>query len=906
MPMIGRSYSPASYFTIFLALFIGCLFGCQNTEKELVIGFSQCTTSDLWRKTMQDDMQRELSFYEGVRLVIKDAQDNNEKQIQHINEFIDEGVDLLIVSPNEAEPLTPHIEKAYRQGIPVLVIDRETTSNLYTAFVGADNFEIGKTAAEFALESFGQDTVRILEIWGLKGSTPAIDRHAGFYEQLMQHPGYQIVASVDGEWQYEKAKERLKPLLDTLKVDLVFAHNDQMGKAAHDVLMTNKKRKGVRIYGVDGLPGSGGGLEMVANGVLNATFLYPTGGEEAIRIAMDVLNGRPVKKDNVLLTTAIHDGNVRTLNLQAEKILSQQQSITRQQQLIASQNQLYQSQRNILYIVSGCLALILLLSVFLFMSLAARRRINESLKQKRKEAERATEQVKEANEAKLRFFTNISHEFRTPLTLILAPIEEMMKHTSRPLREKQELTMVYNNARRLLRLVSQLMDFRKIESNKLKVQAAPHDLVIFIRNIVDAFKSMAERRHIDLQFRHPSPPVAIWFDSNMLDKVLFNLLSNAFNFTADGGFIHVSVTENPSEVVIDIEDNGSGMSEEHVQHAFDRFYVGENYQGKGTGLGLAFSKELVALHGGSINVLSKKHEGTKFTIALRKGRGHFDKAQLTTTTAGYHPDHYLPDEGSLTDPQTSVSDDNRSTILVVEDDDELRAFLVRSLSANFNVITAPAGIEGIKQAQEHIPDLIITDLSLPDLDGFGVVRKVKSDIRTSHIPVVMLTSRDQESNQLEGLKAGAEMYITKPFSLSLLLEGIRSQLRNREMIKRHYGIGGSDDEAPVGEGLNKQFINSFRQLINSNLSNPELNVEAIGEELGMSRVQLYRKVKGTLGCSVHEYLHEARLARAKEMLRNSGSTVAEVAYESGFSSPAYFSTVFKTRYKISPSEYRNR
>ena len=884
--------------------------GCQSADEEIVIGFSQCTGSDLWRKTMHDDMYRELSFYDNARLVIKDAEDDNTQQIQHIKEFIETDVDLLIVSPNEAEPVTPYIEQAYNSGIPVIIIDRESSSNLYTAYIGADNYEIGKAAAEFALQSFDQDTVKVLEVRGLRGSTPAIDRHNGFTEGLAGNEAFEVVASINGEWQYEKALARLNAVIDTVDVNLIFAHNDQMGKAAHEVLVKKKRRKDVQIYGVDGLPGNGGGLEMVTAGILDATFLYPTGGDEAIRLAMDILKGRPVAKDNALITTVIHDGNVRTLKLQAEKILSQQQSIVRQQRLIAEQNSLYKSQRIILYIVSGSLVLILLLAVILIKGLHSKQQINKKLKQKNEEAEQASRQVKEANEAKLKFFTNISHEFRTPLTLILGPVEELLQQKNRPLKEKEELSMVYKNAQRLLRLINQLMDFRKIENNKLQVLASSNDLIVFIDDIVNTFKKVAKAQDIDLQFRHEAKAVEVWFDKDMLDKVLFNLLSNAFKFISEKGFVYVTVKESDATVDIEIEDNGRGMSEEHVSHAFDRFYVGENYKGKGTGLGLALSKDLIELHHGSISVQSKKHVGTKFTVSLKKGHAHFKEAELATVEpAVINDDNHLGlDELNIFSLSTeAVSEEKENTVLIVEDDEQLRQFLSNSLGAYFNTVSASTGREGLKKALEQVPDLIVTDLSLPELDGFGLVKRIKSDMRTSHIPVIMLTSSHQESSQLEGLRSGAELYLTKPFRLSLLLEGIKTQIRNREILKNHYSAyhtsGKDDSNADVD--LNARFLRQFKTLISNNLSNTDFNVETISEELAMSRVQLYRKVKSMLGCSVHDYLNDARLNKAKSMLRDNGLTISDIAYESGFSSPAYFSTAFKAKFNITPTEYKN-
>lgn len=913
----------------FVILQMTCSDGNKRPDgNSFVIGFSQCTSGDEWRRAMHQEMKRELAFYPEVEFLIKDAQDDNERQIQHIQTFIKQKVDLLIVSPNEANPITPAVEQAIQNNIPVIIIDRRTTSDVYTSFVGADNYEIGKTAGEYVVELL-KGGGKVLEITGLPGSSPAILRSKGFGDALAQHPNIEVVGKINGQWQENIVNQRLADTLLTFKaVDLVFAHNDVMARGAYNIFKNAHSihQNKIKFIGVDGLAGENGGIEMVMDSVLDATFLYPTGGEDAIQIAMDILQRRAFKKENILQTTIIDERNVRVLKMQSEKISNQQQDIERQQSRIDEQIKIYKNQRNLISILVISLLAALVLGANALYNLQqkqiANKKLaaqNEEIVQQRNKIIEMAEAAKVANEAKLKFFTNISHEFRTPLTLILGPVEEILNSSiaTKNKHLRRDLKLIRANAIRLLRLVTQLMDFRKIEHNKMRVRASEQNAIEFIQEIMSAFERTAKRESIDFRLITFEQELLVWFDVNMLDKVLFNLYSNAFKFIRKvDGKIYTTITKEEETVRISVEDNGRGMSPEHVKHAFDRFYRGEDYSTIGTGLGLSLSKELINLHKGEILLFSKKGVGTKFDIILPLGNAHFlphERVAQADHVSSY--EHYRiqveADETAdlLSTSPTTIKKD--TTILLIEDNDELRTFLKNKFTEFYEVIEAADGEVGWQKSLEFVPDLIICDVMLPRKDGLTIVEQLKSDIKTSHIPIILLTAQDTIEQRLKGIGVGADDYISKPFHYALLAEKVKNILYNRQILRARFS-----NELPTktsaksasNDGMNsidRQFVNEFISIVNTNIDNPNFNVNVICKQIGMSRVQLYRKVKSLLGYSVSDYIKTIRLKKAQQLLSETDLPISEIAFAVGFASAAYFSTAFKAKFKISPSEYKN-
>ncbi len=919
-PGLYKHFLPKKWLCLFCSLFLLTTCTSPKEESQYVIGFSQCTAGDDWRKAMHEEMRRELAFYPGISLKIKDAQNNTSKQIQHIKTFIKEGVDVLIVSPNEAAPITPVIEKAFNEGLPVIILDRRTTSNAYTAYLGANNYEIGQIAGKY-IASLLKGKGQITEIWGLPGSSPAQDRHQGFTDALKDYPEIKLNPRIEGNWLKDTAQHKLSVQSELFKQsDLVFAHNDVMALGAYEEFKKNGQERQVRFVGIDALAGPRGGIQMVHDHILDATFLYPTGGEEAIQLAVDILENAPFEKENILQSTVVDSTNVRVMKMQTSRILSQQADIERQENRIQEQIRIYQNQKALLYFLSASLALSLILGIATLLSLRAKQRINRRLGEKNQqivqqgnEIEAMATQVREATEAKVKFFTNISHEFRTLLNLILDPVEDLLALAGD--RGNRDLILVRRNTLRLLRLVNQLMDFRKIENHKMKLQASETELIRFVQDIREAFQRTALKRNIDYRFYHPQAPLLVWIDEDKLDKVLFNLLSNAFKFTKDGGFIHIRIQtdQNAGTLCLEIEDNGRGMSPEHVAHAFDRFYQGEYYRTIGTGLGLSLSKELIKLHHGQITVKSQKGLGTTFQIRLQLGQGHLRPEEMLTQDPQTKPE---PDkllvrsqmeellESTKTNSAVPSSD---TSVLVIEDNADMRNYLRHKLSEFYQVQVAEDGLEGKTVALEHIPDLIICDLRMPHKDGITLIKEFKSDLRTSHIPIIIISAEESIEKHIQGAQVGADAYLTKPVNFNYLQELVQSIFRNREILRSRYTLQLDLEDKPQNlNSVDKKFMNHFVSIIEENVANSSFQVDTLCHEIGLSRVQLYRKVKALFGCTVNDYIKDVRLKKARQLLCENELPIAEIAYEVGFNSPAYFSTAFKARFELTPKEFKEQ
>ncbi|MGF7230487.1 substrate-binding domain-containing protein, partial [Arachidicoccus sp.] len=709
-----------SFLVLLSMIILSALQSCntQKQEKAFKLGFSQCTGEDNWRKTMLEGMKRELSFHPGTELLYRDAHDDNNLQIQQVRDLINQHVDLLLISPNEAQPLTNVVEEAYSKGIPVVVIDRKTSSELYTSFVGADNNKIGELAGQYIAKLLNKEG-NVIEIIGRAGSSPAIERQTGFSYAIKQYSGIKVTATVYGNWLKDEAYTELMKIKDKLsEADVVFAQNDVMALGAYEACKKLGITKKIKFIGVDGLAGPGGGLQLVNDKILDATILYPTGGEEAIQTAFKILNGEPFNKENTLQTFVIDSSNVRSLRLQAEKIHSQQNDIEKQQSLLEKQQHIYRSQSILLNIFIIALILVIILGCITYFILRKNRKINiklaaknnEIMIQRNKLLEMA-EKTQELTEAKFLFFTNISHEFRTPLTLILGPLEDILSSPKLHFSTRANLEMVQKNVLRLLRLVNQLIDFRKADYEKMPLRATQNNLINFVIEITNAFSEMAKKKSIALSLNYNLKELNVWYDKNMLDKVLFNLLSNAFKFTNINGSIKVTIdiTEKKNEVVIEIADTGIGMDEETAKHAFELFYQGNSNTYKGSGLGLSLSKELIKLHHGRIELESKKWQGSSFKIFLPIGNSHLHPNEILEEDAT-SSEQRQEDIKTYTNDILPVSlqqelqelEVKEYSILLIEDSDDLRGFLKYRLAPNYNIYEAATGNIGLSMVENPL------------------------------------------------------------------------------------------------------------------------------------------------------------------------------------------------------------
>jgi signal transduction histidine kinase/DNA-binding response OmpR family regulator len=904
----------------------------RQENKTNLVGFSQCTSDDAWRKTMETEMQNELLYYPSLKLIIKDAKNNSKKQVNDIRELISAGIDILIVSPNESEPLTAIVSEVYRKGIPVIVIDRRVETGDYTAFIGANNYLIGKEAGKYAVRLLNGKG-RIVEIWGLQGSSPARDRHKGFIEEIRKFPEIKIVSSLSGEWEYKGGEMVMNKVMETGEpFDLVYAHNDFMALGAYKAYIEKYKTKRAFFIGVDGLSGPEGGSQAVMDRKLDATLLYPTGGSLAISLSWEILNGKPVSKENELNTLVIDSTNVRALKYQADEILNLHTRIVSSRQILDEQVKRFYSQQFWLILALCSLLVVLVLVGLLFRAFRNKARANRMLEQqkleithKNEELIRISNELEEATKAKLVFFTNISHEFRTPLTLILGPLENILQTKNLSADLKAQLEMMIRNAQRLLRLINQLMDLRKIDNEKMFLQAGYYDMISFTQNIKEAFNELAGQKNIDFTFTSEVKEQMIYFDRDKVDKILFNLLSNAFKFTSSSGTVEIIIRKvmhrfygsEKEALEIEIRDNGPGISEKNIGRIFERFYQADEQQGNiypGTGIGLPLSKSFIELHKGDISVSSKPGSGTSFFIHFQLGKDHLSESEIITIDTEYERiGRNIVDEVTENDEAEGTGSggadrdiySDKPLLMIVEDNVDVARFIKSCLADDYRVMTASNGIEGFEKMYIEEPDLIICDVMMPGMNGLEFTRKLKSDIRTCHIPVILLTALSTHEQKIEGLETGADSYIAKPFNKKHLQVRVKLLIESRQKIRRHYQqdiLSQFTSDSKISK-LDQDFLKKCSAIIEKHITETEYGVEQLSVEVSLSRVHVYRKIKHLTGLSVSEFIRNLKLKKAAAMLSESGKSVAEIAYETGFSSPSYFSKCFKDLFNLTPSEY---
>ena len=850
---------------------------------------------DAWRQAMINDMRIEASNYDDVEIIIKDAQNNNETQIQQIRDLIRQKVDVLIISPYQSEPITAVAEEAYRAGIPTIITDRKVNTDQYTSFVGANNYEIGLAAGNYAANYLPPNAI-ILEIWGLTQTSPAQERHKGFVDALREREDLSF-RKIEGQWLVDTARMELRKLEHPEQIDFVYAHNDMMAIAAREYFMAWDSIRGrdLRIIGVDAVAGAG--LEAVEDRRINASFLYPTGGEQVIRTAMRIIQGEPVDKFIPLRTAPVDHQSARTLLLQADQLQKYRQRIEAQRSRIDGLSDRFYFLRNSLGVISLLMIGFIALSIYAFY-------INRKMRQANRKLISLNAEMKEVTAQKLQFFTNVSHEVRTPLTLILAPLDRLIIS----LRESpyaSDLGLIQKNANRLLRVINQILDFRKVEGKQEKLAVREIDLVPFVGEIKSYFDSMASVRAIAYTFTSSIKQCTLWIDPDLLEKVFVNLLSNAFKFTPEGGSVRIELTEEEDRVFIQVIDTGSGIQPGNLPHLFDRFYTED--RSMGTGIGLHLVKEYIHMHGGEIRVESEPGQRTTFTVCLRKGKAHFEDSDLMETSVS----HQAYEASRLDDSETHkmLSKTYPYTILITEDDDEVRCFLERELSPHFKTRTAANGKDALRVLEEEEISLVVSDVMMPEMNGFELCRMIKSQLPFSHIPVILLTALTDERQRIFGITGGADDYIQKPFHTDYVKIKIIHLLQERQKLRERLLEKLRDNKLLLSEpekveSIDDAFLRKFAEQIEAVYADPEYNVEKLSETLGLSRGHLHRKIKELTGTAPVEFLRTYRLNKATQLLRQNAYTVSEVAYRTGFSSPAYFSKCFKAVYGVTPTEYQ--
>lgn len=921
---------------IYVAIIV-LLTGCAQQPRKYVIGVSQCS-EDIWRDKLNDELK--MGEYLNDSLIVKLASSNDDNVLQNkqINQFVDEGVDLLIVSPNQLSAISKAVERAYDKGIPVILYDRKTNSDKYTAFIGCDNYTIGKSMGTFIAQQL-QGKGRIVEISGLEGSSPALERHRGFMDAIKPYSGLQVVASEGGNWKEEGGIQAMKRILkQTQDFDYVFAHNDRLAWGAYVAARQMRVKRNYKYTGVDGMATEGGGLELVRDGIFEASYLYPTKGDEVIALAMKILKHQPYERDNYLSTSIITQANAALTLMEARDAERQTHNLKTLHKQVDQYLSDYNSQKVMLIGLGLFLFVCLAAAALIFRGYLIKVRLNETLAktngelkrlnvelgEKNEELKRLNEEVLELTHSRLVFFTNISHELRTPLTLIADPVEMLLEDTGIKGKSRELLKMVQRNALALQQLVSNILDFRKIQNGKMELKLYRFDIVKTLTMWVGDFQLTAERKqirlHLDVDDLKGSHEMIA--DQEKISRIVFNLLSNALKYTPAGGEIFVSLKDEGANLRLDVRDTGKGISQDEADQIFERFFQAKG-AASGTGIGLALVKSFVELHHGEARVESEPGKGSDFIVVIpRKQEGdsqviHNDvdivdnsanaSASVSKNVVDESVLQYIDDgDRSRGKVQQLVSENtNRPTVLVIDDNTDIRQYERTLLQDEYVVLEAADGKEGLAVALKEVPDLVICDVMMPVMDGLEFTKQLKTNTATSHIPVIMLTAKNLEEHRAEGYEHGADSYITKPFHSKVLLARIENLLRQRQLLKNLYQ-GTKEAEKEISEAhledRDKQFLKQLQAIIQKNLSDSEFGVEDMGQQIGLSRVQLYRKVKAMTGSSVVDLLRKARLAKARRLLETRSMSVSEVAYEVGFSAPSYFTKCFKEEYGMLPGD----
>lgn len=713
--------------------------GCTpRASYKYKIGVSQCV-GGRWRDKVNNEMLSAQHLYDtDVKVCIINADNNTDRQRQQIDSLINADVDLLVISPNEYKPLSPCVERAKKRGIPVILFERKTSSNDYTAYIGGDNVEAGRAIGTYAAR-LCRDSIHVgrrpvvLEITGQLVMSPDRERYQGFSSVMKKHPELDF-QHIKTNWSLEDSYAATKEWLQAGKpLDVVFCQSDLASFGAYKAAKELGKEKGIYFLGVDALPGEG--IDAVQQGKLAASYIYPTHGEEIIALALRILEHKPYKRTNIIKSMEVTPQNVDEIAINANAMMRQNEYLITIQNKLEDYFGLYHVQRTLLF-VSLVVALILLIAVLLvWRAIVITRRANR--------------QMKELGDEQNRFYTNASHQLRTPLTLIIGPLQQLGESKTLSEGDHELLGIVQRNAEQLLHLVTDVLQFQK-ETQKM--------------------------------IQDPQP------------------------------------------------DDAHAISRRSVQD-------------------------------------------------------------------GQH-DIVVRDQS-----------DELATVLIVDDNDDMRRYLRTLLLDRYYVLEANDGQSGWKLARESVPDLVISDVMMPVMDGLTFCAKLKADPLTSHIPVILLTARSTEQQQAEGLSQGADAYLTKPFSAEVLIAHIVSLLANRQKLKEAFAAEKqqTNDNHEQDEKLStpdKMFMDTLRQAILKNMSNTKLKMDDLGADMGISRVQLYRKVKAMTGMSPVELLKEMRLQRAMKLLKATDKTVAEVAYEVGFGTPGYFSSCFKKQYGKYPTDVK--
>ena len=913
--------------TAITAAFSSC--GGGKSHKRYVIGVSQCS-EDTWRDKLNEELRIAALYYD-VDLRIKSADDDVRLQTEQIDKFAADGVDLLVVAPGQVS-ISPAIDRAWEKGIPVIIFDRRTHSDKYTAYIGADNRAIGSAMAEY-LASSTVPSGRVVELCGLSSSSPAIERGEGFDSLVARRPSVEVVKKVYSDWTEEGAFHVMDSLLTAgcPSFNCLFAHNDRMAMGARRAVIKHGINPStIKFCGIDAMPQQGGGMGLVADGKLFASSIYPTRGDEVMQLAMSILGGKPFRRENRLASALVTQDNARVLLMQNDETVRQQDHLSTLRSRVDKSVDDLNKQRSYLLALLSVVVLLGAACVYVVRAYRSKTLANRQLADSVEQQRQMTRHIEELTHTQLQFFTNVSHELRTPLTLIAGPTEQLLEDPSVQGQHRRMLQMVERNTRILIQLVGEILDFRKVQNNKAVLKLSRFSLADRLRLWAGDFDAVTRRKGVKVVVNTPSgadgtpSDTTVIADSDKLARVFFNLMSNAVKYTPQDGTITVTLAHSGGTFVLTMNNTtASPIAPSDLPHLFERFYQTKGSIG-GTGIGLALVKANIDLHHGTVSVTSTQDGGTTFTVTFPDTQPGYDPASDNggndgngATDAqreqGFVDDNYTPRNVVAAEKADRITnaedfDADRPLVLIIDDNNGMRAYLRSILEPHYNVSEAVDGRQGLERARREVPKLVVCDVMMPVMDGLEFTRRLKADTATSHIPVILLTARSLSEQREEGYGTGADSYITKPFTGSLLLARIDNLLRSRTLLRSLFS-GNSSEERAEEEKLGEQdqsFVERLREVIRSNMGDSDFSVERIGGEIGLSRVQLYRKVKALTGQTPVELLRKARLERGRRLIEKTDKSVSEIAYEVGFTSPSYFNKCFKDEFGISPGALRER
>lgn len=913
--------------TVFYVL---SLLACSRKPEVFTIGVSQCSV-DAWREAANNEIGQEALFYNNLNLVFKSVRDDSQQQIADIEQFIEDGVDLLIISPNESSALSPVVEKAYDAGIPVVLYDRKVDSDKYTAFIGGDNRQIGSIAGSYTL-SIIDGRKRIALIRGTRGSTADTERYEGFVSVLDQQKisGAAIAVEAYANFTREDARKAMGEILSKTReedpYDLVFAFNDEMAAGVYDAYVEAGMKKPF-IMGIDALLAADGTgtIPYILDGMIDASFIYPTGGNAVISLAHRILMGEPFERENILSTEMVNRTNVRVYQTQVNQLAEKQRRAEELNSRIQAYNQRYERQQQMMYIILAFAMILGMVLILLAFTMRTRNRLVirlneqnaqilkqvESLEAQKKQLIDLSEQLEETTQAKLNFFTNISHEFKTPLSLISGPIDDLIANKQMPANAEVPLDILKRNSSKLTRLITELLDFRTLESGNLAVNYSMGNLDTFLREILKMFADVIRRRNLHFEYEVDDSGYEIPFDPIKMEKVFTNLLSNAFNHVDKEGTIRIRLSSTPIESGRDINlsvfNSGSYIPPENIEKIFQRFYTLDAEQ-KGTGIGLALVTSLVDALGGVIQVDSEQATGTTFTVKIPLEKDLLTDARFNTKT-------YVPEFAKLKlatmgeeDVASGILDEmareeGKPTVLVIEDNVDMRYYIRTILSSDYHVLLAKDGNIGTSKAFKLLPDIVLCDIMMPDMDGYEVCRQLKGNPSTKDIPIILLTACSLDEQRARGYESGAEAFMQKPFNVTTLKVRMRQLLQRKEQISSEIqGDWLIGRKAGTLSSAAATMLNRFREYVEEHIME-NISLDEIAQHLGYSKSKLYRELKDVTEYSPIDLVNLVRLHKAVDLMTREQQNITEAAFNTGFSSPSYFSRTFLKYYYMRPKDY---